>query len=286
MLERFQRWPIRATLLLLAVSVVASAWWQASLSTTAGWQASLAQPQQIFRPAPEWQEGVGECRSDPLAHVPSPRSLDVIRACATVAGVIRSIDRDARSQNLEIILEPDPQVARLLDPRIQRYVRVTVLPTDQASMVVPPVDQHAAFFGSWVVNRRAAVRGTLELRPAWLVTAANIAGPVQPRPTLSVVGRLPASVQTGSLVEVAATVESTAQQPAKPVSQATVYVELRTALGEAQRWRATRTNSLGTATISLAAIEAPGEYTLWVYAAKGRDVGTTQVQLRIVRGSG
>jgi hypothetical protein len=286
MLERLERWPIRATLLLLVASLAASAWWQASLSSTAGWQASLAQPLQIFRPAPDWQEGVGECRSNPLAHVPSPRSLDVIRACATVPGVIRSVDRDARSQDLEITLEPDAPVAGLLDPRIQRYVRVIVLPTDQASMVVPPVDQHATFFGSWVVNRRAAVRGTLELRPAWLVTAANIAGPVQPRPTLSVVGKLPASVQTGSLVEVATTVESTAQRPAKPVSQATVYVELRSASGEAQRWRATRTNSLGAATVSFAAIEAPGDYTLWMYAAKGRDVGSAQVQLRIVRGAG
>ena len=63
-------------------------------------------------------------------------------------------------------------------------------------------------------------------------------------------------------------------------------MELRSAGGEAQRWRATRTNSLGTATVSFAAIEAPGDYTLWMYAAKGRDIGSAQVQLRIVRGGG
>jgi hypothetical protein len=279
-------WPIPPTVLLLVAALGASTWWHAAAGSANGWQASLDPPLPIFRPAPEWQNGPVPCRSDPLAHLPSPTSVDVLRACAAVSGVVRSIDRDPHTQNVEISIQPDAPVARLLDPSVQLYVRADILPTDQASVGLPSVDQHATFFGSWVVNRRAAVRGTLELRPTWGITSARIAGPVDPRPRLAVSGRLPRAVPVGSLVQLSASVTAGGPAPARPVSQATVFVELRAANGQTQRWEATRSNSLGHATISFAAIEVPGTYTVWLYASKGRDIGTAQLPVEIIRRTG
>ncbi|HET8586315.1 MAG TPA: hypothetical protein VFM74_00420, partial [Candidatus Limnocylindria bacterium] len=221
-----------------------------------------------------------------LAHVPSPGSLDVLRACATVSGIVRSVDRDPRTQNVEISVQPDPPVARLLDPAVQRYVRVVILPTDQAALALPSVDERATFFGSWVLNRRAAVRGTLELKPTWGVTSAHIAGPVAPRAVLSIAGHLPKEVPVGDLVQLTASVTMPGASAAKPVSQATVFVELRAPNGTTQRWEATSSNSMGRATISFAAIEVPGRYTVWLYASKGHDVGSATLPIEIVRSSG
>lgn len=62
-----------------------------------------------------------------------------------------------------------------------------------------------------------------------------------------------------------------------------LFLELIAATGVTVRWKAARTNMLGEALVRLASLVRAGEYTLYVHAAKGQDMGEAEIGLRVRR---
>ncbi len=271
------RWRVhrRASIIgLIALAAIASA-------AIIIWQGSIRQIGP-FRPAPAWISGAIQCPSNPMDHVSMPTRLDVIARCSALSGIVRSVDRDSHDLELVILVEPDPQYAKFIDPRIQRYVIVKVPPFEQPGVNVPGVDEHATFYGSWVVNRRASEKGTLELHPTWAITTEHAPSGATPAAVLDVTISSAASVAVGAPLQLRVTVKTPAQLAPEAVSEAVIYVELSGPDG-VSRSAAELSNGFGTATLSIAALENPGVYTIWAHASKGHDFGTAKVSLTIHR---
>lgn len=262
---------VTATMLAIVALVVGVLWWQSNQSRAT----SLA--------TPGWQGGANGCPTDPLAHVPMPNSLEVIARCATVSGTVRRIKVDPVSLNVEILAEPDASDAAYVDPGIQRYLIIKVIPTDQPAVALPQIDEHASFDGAWVINRRASSPGTRELHPAWLIRAGTPTRVAAARNVLDVGLVAPPRVVVGSPLRLSVTVKSSATATARPLSEARVYVEIRASDGSPSRWAASLTDTFGGATFNLASLERPSTYTVWVHASKGRDYGIAQATTQIVR---
>ena len=226
----------------------------------------------IPMPTPGWQAGATECRRDAFAHVPMPDSLDVVTACATVSGTVRRVKVDPVKLEVDILVEPDRDNANYIDPRVQRFIIVKVVPTDQPSVTIPQVDEHASFFGAWVIDRRASATGTRELYPAWLIRTSAQAPAAPARNILGLKLSAPASVEVGSPLRMSISVRSSSARDARP---------LKSEFGT--RWAATLTDTFGIATFNLASLEVPGTYTIWIHASKGRDYGTVQAVVQIKR---
>jgi hypothetical protein len=234
-------------------------------------------------PTPGWQAGVTECRRDAFAHVPLPDSLDVVSACAKVSGTVRRVKVDPVKLEVDILVEPDRDSASYIDPSIQRFMIVKVLPTDQPSVKIPQVDEYASFFGAWVIDRRASATGTRELYPAWLIQTSAQAPAAPARNILALKLSAPASVEVGSPLRLSVSVRSSSASDARPLSESRVYLELRPSRGSVARWAARLTDTFGIATFNLASLEVPGTYTIWIHASKGRDYGTVQAEVQIKR---
>jgi hypothetical protein len=218
-----------------------------------------------------------------MEHLSQPTRLDLIARCSTLSGTVRSVDRDPHDLELVILVEPDQQYAEFIDTTIQRYAIVKVPPVEQPGVTVPVVDEHATFYGSWAVNRRASVKGTVELHPTWAITTEHAASDASPVPVFDVtVSSSPPSVAVGAPLRLSVTVKSRAHQPPEAVSEAVVYLEL-SGPGGVSRWAADLSNGFGVATVSLASLEIPGEYTVWVHASKGHDFGTATASVSIHR---
>jgi len=228
-------------------------------------------------PTPGWQAGATECRRDAFAHVPRPDSLDVVSACATVTGTVRRVNVDPVKLEVDILVEPDRDNANYIDPGIQRFMIVKVLPTDQPSVTIPQVDEHASFFGAWVIDRRASAKGTRELYPAWLIRTSAQAPAAPARNILGL------KLEVGSPLRLSASVRSSTAPDARPLSESRVYLELQPSSGPVTRWVARITDTFGIATFNLASLEVPGTYTVWIHASKGRDYGTVQTEVQIKR---
>ena len=237
----------------------------------------------IPMPTPGWQAGATECRRDAFAHVPRPDSLDVVSACATVTGTVRRVNVDPVKLEVDILVEPDRDNANYIDPGIQRFMIVKVLPTDQPSVTIPQVDEHASFFGAWVIDRRASAKGTRELYPAWLIRTSAQAPAAPARNILGLKLSAPASIEVGSPLRLSASVRSSTAPDARPLSESRVYLELQPSSGPVTRWVARITDTFGIATFNLASLEVPGTYTVWIHASKGRDYGTVQTEVQIKR---
>lgn len=217
-----------------------------------------------------------------MEHLSQPTRLDVIARCSTLSGTVRSVDRDPHGLELVILVEPDKEYADFIDPKIQRYAIVKVPPVEQPGVTVPVVDEHATFYGSWAVNRRASVKGTLELHPTWAITTEHAASDASPVPVFDVTVSSPRSVAVGAPLRLSVTVKSRAHQPPEGVSEAVVYLELSGPEG-VSRWAAELSNGFGVATVSLASLEIPGKYTVWVHGSKGHDFGTAAASVSIHR---
>ncbi|TMG42422.1 MAG: hypothetical protein E6H90_13665 [Chloroflexi bacterium] len=212
-----------------------------------------------------------------------PDSLDVVTACATVSGTVRRVKVDPVKLEVDILVEPDRDNANYIDPRVQRFIIVKVVPTDQPSVTIPQVDEHASFFGAWVIDRRASATGTRELYPAWLIRTSAQAPAAPARNILGLKLSAPASVEVGSPLRMSISVRSSSARDARPLSEGRVYFELQPLPGTVTRWAATLTDTFGIATFNLASLEVPGTYTIWIHASKGRDYGTVQAVVQIRR---
>jgi hypothetical protein len=77
-------------------------------------------------------------------------------------------------------------------------------------------------------------------------------------------------------------VESGPTGARRPQPEANLFFEVRDQDGRAVQWKATTTNALGRAQVTLVALEQPGSYRLWLYADKpGRSaVASSPVTVR------
>jgi hypothetical protein len=242
--------------------------------------------------APAWQTGAVLCREDPMASVPHPTRFVVLARCSTVSGAVRQVRRDPVDGELNLLVALDQPYSRFLLYGNQGLLRTVVVPRDIPKVTVPKVGQHATFYGSWVLDRTQ--RNHAAMHPVWMVQLSNasggsVAGPdavAEPRAAaakrLWVQLQAPTSVPVGGAIDVVVRVESGPTGARRPLPEANLFFEVRDQDGRAVQWKATTTNALGRAQVTLVALEQPGSYRLWLYADKpGRSaVASSPVTVR------
>jgi hypothetical protein len=236
--------------------------------------------------APPLQAGAIPCRQDPTAHVHDPTRLVLVAPCSTVSGTVRDVHYEPRYGNQQLLVTVDPSYQRFLLPNNEGLLTVEVLPTDETTVRIPKVGQHASFHGAFVFNKN---QRAIELHPAWRIDVAGARAPAAPRsgPSLTflVSAHAPPAVAVGELVAVSVRTDLAWQGRRRPASGAHVFLELSSASGRGVQWAAASTNSLGDATIHLVALQAPGQFTLTLYANNlelGRQV-ITKLPLKVRR---
>ena len=202
---------------------------------------------------PADEESFPPCREDPMAHVHHPKRLEVIENCVSASGTVKDVRFRQHDGDHWVLVDPDPEYADLLAPSNEGVLIVEVIPTDRPSVFIPEVGQHATFHGTLVTDR--GKDNWVEIHPTWLIT------------TLDVDIDVPSSVPVGDELGVSVTVHSTLQRTSSPVSQASLFLEMVSEEGETVRWEAIQTNTEGVASLSISALESPGDYVLWVYAS-------------------
>ncbi len=152
-------------------------------------------------------------------------------------------------------------------PHGRGLLTVEIIPTDETTVRIPTVGQHASFHGAFVFNKN---QRAIELHPAWRIDVAGPDKPGAPRsgpsPTFSVSAHAPPEVAVGELVAVSVRTELVWQGRRRRAPGAHVFLELSSPSGKGLQWAAAATNSLGEATIHLVALQAPARLTLTLYA--------------------
>jgi hypothetical protein len=224
--------------------------------------------------APAWQTGVVLCRDDPMAHVPHPTRFVVLAGCSTVSGTVRQVRRDPVDGELNMLVALDQPYSRFLLYGNQGLLRTAVVPRDIPKVSVPKVGQHAAFYGSWVLDRNQ--HNQAAMHPVWKVQLSSTtgvgAGSSVPAKALGVASKLrvgveaPTSVPIGGAIDVLVRVESGTEGARRPLPEANLFFEVRDEHGHGVQWKAAATNALGLARVTLVALEHPGSFRLWLYA--------------------
>jgi hypothetical protein len=228
--------------------------------------------------APAWQTGAVACREDPMVGVPHPTRFVVVAACSTVSGTVRQVRRDPTDGELNLLIAVDQSHEQFLPPANDGVLRAAVVPPDIPKVTIPRVGQHATFYGAWVLDRNQ--RNQASLHPVWKIelsdSSAIAAGPGRlATGSATVVGkrlsvdmRAPRSVPVGGAVNVSVRVESATKTTRRPEPEANLFFEIRTQDDRGVQWKATTTNALGQARVTLVALEHPGSFRLWLYADK------------------
>lgn len=140
-------------------------------------------------------------------------------------------------------------------------------------MTVPKVGQHAALYGTWVLDRNQ--RGQVALHPVWgveVTTSDASTGLVPPMPgankRLKVHMKVPRSVPVGGAMNITVRVQSVAKGVMRSEPEANLFFEVRTNDDRGVQWKAATTNALGLARVSLVALEHPGSFRVWLYVNK------------------
>jgi hypothetical protein len=261
------RWLGRLILLAagLLITIVAAASLLAQGATRPHAHAELA--------APAVLAGTIACRQDPMAHVHDPTSLVVVARCSTVTGTVRHIRYEPRYGSQHLLVAVDPAYQRFLLPENHGLITAEVIPTDETTVHVPRVGQHASFHGAFVFNKN---QQAVELHPTWRIDVPGAGSPQAPRPgtspTLTVIAHAPRVVVMGGQVAVSVRTERVWQGRRKPAGGVHLFLELVAPSGKGVQWAAASTNPLGDATIHLVALRAPAQFTLTLY--------TNDLQLR------
>ena len=238
--------------------------------------------------APAWHPGAAPCRADPLAHVHDPGRLDVVAKCATASGLVRQVRYKPSDGDWQVDVAVDAPYLRYLKPANHGLLPVRVIPPDLPAVLLPLLGQHATFYGSWVINKN--LHGLAEMHPVWRIVVTSVSpapgasagarpGPGRLRLTVGI----PASVPLGSPLTIV--VRCSMVLPGKTVhaSEAHLFVEITNSGGKGVRWKAGSSNSLGSARISLVALDAPGNFTIHIYASKSGHFSTTEKSLVVRR---
>jgi hypothetical protein len=230
------------------------------------------------------------CRQDPMAHVHHPARLKVLAECTTVSGIVRSVNLVRAYNDLKIVIAPDREYRGFLSDGNDGVLTVDVIATDLLRVPVPKPGAHITAAGAWVHNR---ADDAVELHPAYRIdvaadqrdTSATWATPAAlgQGAELSVTAQAPKGTSIGEPVIVSVRAEWRGAGQRRPASQIHLFAELTTADGTGVRWQATRTNTLGTATVDILALEIPGQYTLTVYATPSGSDATATTGIRIAR---
>jgi hypothetical protein len=229
--------------------------------------------------APAWQTGAVACREEPMVGVPHPTRFLVVAACSTVSGTVRRVRRDPADGELNMLIAVDRGYERFLPAANQGVLRAAVVPRDVPKMRGPRVGQHATFYGAWVLDRNQ--RNQAAMHPVWKVKlsgsgSAVASGAAQlATGSATVIGkrllvrmRTPRSVPVGGTINVSVRVESATKAARRPEPEANLFFEVRTQDDRGVQWKATTTNALGRARVTLVALEHPGSFRLWLYADK------------------
>lgn len=243
--------------------------------------------------APPWLPNVVACRDAPMAHVHHPGRLIVKGRCATVSGTVKSVQMVDAYDDVKITLVPDANVLPFLNRANNGVVVADIIATDQASVVIPPVDSRITAWGSWVLDR--ASKAT-ELLPAYFISIDQLhagstlltgestekRGP-PPRRSLTLSVTAPKRVSVGSRIDVTIRARWFQDRLFKPASQIRLFTEMTTKDGRGVRWKAAMTHTTGLAVLHLVAIQMPATYTLTVYAAPSHQPVTATAVIDVAR---
>jgi hypothetical protein len=229
---------------------------------------------------PPWLPNAVGCREAPMTHVHDPGRLIVRGRCASVSGTVTSVRTVSAYDDLKITIVPDAQLRPFLDKANNGVVVVDLIATDQASVVIPPVDSHITAWGAWVLDKASK---TTQLLPAYFINIDQLhagstvlagrstekQGP-PPRRSLKLTITAPARVPVGGRIDVTIRAQWLQDRRLIPASEIRLFTEMTTKDGLGVRWKATMTHTTGLAVLHLVAIQVPASYTLTVYAAPSR----------------
>ncbi len=226
--------------------------------------------------APAWRPGAAVCRADPLAHVHDPGRLNLVANCATVSGFVEQVQYKPGDGDWQVTIAPDPQYRGFLTAADHGLLPVRVIPADLAHVPLPALGQHATFYGAWVLNRN--LHGRAEMHPVWRIVAASAAlagrAPGESAKSLTGLGRLGLNATAPPVVTVGAPftikVLCTLGPSGRTIHASLVhlFVEIINSRGLGVRWQARSTDMLGQADFTLVALDAPGSFTVHIYASK------------------
>jgi hypothetical protein len=234
-----------------------------------------------------------------MAHVHDPSRLVVLAGCSTVSGTVRQVlGYNPLDGNRSLLVAVDRPFRRFLRAGNGGLLAVEVIPPDAPAVRIPAVGEHATFYGAWVLDKNREHRA--ELHPTWRIdvapagatgqatTAGGAATGLGAPPTTGGDGRgfslhvaAPASVPVGGGMHVQ--VRAKAEGRGRPAAEVHLFLELTSERGAGVRWAAASTNTLGVADAYLVALDAPGRFTLSVYADKGDVARVTRLPFRVTR---
>lgn len=243
--------------------------------------------------APPWLPNVVACRDAPMTHVHDPGRLTVRGQCASVSGTVKSVQLVSAYDDLKITIIPDARLLPFLDKANNGLVVADLIATDQARVVIPPVDSHITAWGAWVFDKASK---TTQLLPAYFVNidqlhagSAVLAGESTekqgpaPRRTLKLAVTAPGRVSVGSRIDVTIRAQWLQDRRLTPASEIRLFTEMTTKDGRGVRWKATMTHTTGLAVLHLVAIQVPTSYTLTVYAAPSQQSVSATAAIEVTK---
>ena len=240
--------------------------------------------------APGWRPGAAPCRAYPLAHVHDPGRLEVAAKCATASGIVQQVEYKPGDGDWQVLVAVDPPYRRFLTPADHGLLPARVIPADLPDVALPALGQRATFYGTWVINKN--LHGRAELHPVWRIAVPNAAqrqvsgaaAGSQARPgRLALTVAVPASVAVGAPFAVQARCELIMPGKTIHASQVHLFIEIVNSSGLSVRWKAGSTNTLGHADLKLVALDAPGSFTVHIYASKSGRFRNTEQNLIVRR---
>ncbi len=245
------------------------------------------------RAAPPWVANVAGCRGTPMDHVHNPTRLVVMGRCSTMSGTVKSVQLVAAYDDLKITIVPDSHLRRYLKKANNGVVVADIIATDQASVVIPPVDSHVTAWGTWVLDKASK---TTQLLPAYHLNVDRLHagssviigqssekhGP-PPRRELQLSITAPSRVRVGDRIDVTIQARWLQDRLLKPASQVRLFAEMAAKNGVGVRWKATMTHTNGLAYLHLVAIQVPAVYTLTIYAAPSQQPVSATAVIEITK---
>jgi hypothetical protein len=235
---------------------------------------------------PPWAGDRSACRTAPMTHVHNPKRLKMLDACATLTGKVQSVRLISAYDDLKVTIVPDDHLRSYLRKANKGVVVADVIATDQATTTIPPVGSRITAWGAWMLDKATK---TTQLLPTYRIVIDQLKSdssilsgksveergpPVQRQLQLAI--KTSHRVVVGGRIDVPIQARWLQDGRLKPASQIRLFAEMTTADGTGVRWKATMTDTRGSAVLHLVAIQAPAAYTLTIYAAEsGQPVSAT-----------
>lgn len=243
--------------------------------------------------APPWAGDLRGCRIAPTTHVHNPRRIKILKSCSTLTGKVRSVKLVAAYDDLKVTVIPDDNLRSYLPKANKGVVVADVIATDQASVNAPPVGSRITAWGAWVLDKATK---TALLLPAYRIVinqltsdTSIVSGRSVEKHGPPVRRQLRLTVKTGNKVVVGGRIDVTLQAEwlqngqLKPASEIRLFTEMTAVDGTGVRWKATMTDTRGTAVLHLVAIQVPDAYLFTAYAAPSRQPVSAATPIRVTK---